>query len=304
MGRRAVPSRPVWVALGVFCVSACDLPVEPSLGPQLRIQLQVAQADDTSVARVLQKVSSLTLRLTRGDAVMDTVLLLSVAGGVARARVYVRPPPGDGPIDLRAELRSSSALLFDGVGVTSAASASRAHIVLRPVPARLATISGQRFDALGPAMQLWSEIYFATGDRWEGVAADWSSLDPDVVQVEAGDRAVPRANGVATLQATFHHLARPVQFTVAQKPSALSGIAPADTTVTVGDSFHLRVFGEDLAGFPLLPGAVVSWVTGGGITVDSIGAVTATSPGTAFAHAVLGTERQTATITVVPGSLP
>ena len=279
--------------------AACDVLVEPSPGASADVRFQVEEVGDSSVAAVLNRVESASLRFEGGGVTVDTTVWVRVEEGQVHARLVLDPLPGSVPLTVRAQLLASSLVLFEGRGTLSGRAAPSARIFVRPIANHLMLPGFHHFDALGGGVQLWSEVYFATGDRWHGVDAAWSSENPDVVEVEPGPRAVPRSNGVTTLAASFQHLRVTRRFSVRQVPRLLTGVGPVDTTVAVGDRFTLRVFGEDLGGHPLLPGADVQFVHGGGVEVDTLGVVTAVAAGPGFVHAVLGATRQSATITVL-----
>lgn len=293
--------RPLGIAvLGLTSIThGCDLLVEPGRTVPTTVQFQIEDAEDSSFTAILGSVDRVWLEFERGGAAVDTVAGVRIDGHVIQTRVSLVPPPGPGPLMVHAALRSGPVPLFDGVGVMADGAAPTAEIVLSPIPGYIVTPSQPyHFDALGLGIQLWSEVYFANRQRWYGTEARWTSEDPEIVEVEAGNRAVARSNGAATLVATFQSIERTLAVSVAQVPSTLWDVAPSDTTVFVGDTFQMRAFGEDLNGVPLLPGAAVTWVAEGGVVIDEAGVVTATASGSAFVHAVHDGQSWTAAIVV------
>jgi hypothetical protein len=202
-------------------------------------------------------------------------------------------------VELGGEADQPARVLMAGGGTLQREGSDR--ILLRPVADRLlAEPPPADIDVLGQTLPLGGEVLFATGDVWLGARPIWLSDNPGVLEVQPGDVAISRSNGTARLRLSFEDLSREWVVRVAQRPVELWGVAPADTTVTVGASFPLRVFGQDRNGFALVPGARVAWLVGGGILVDSLGVLTATQAGPAFASAVLGNTQHTAVLTIVP----
>jgi hypothetical protein len=288
------------VALMLAACVACDLAVTTG-APDAReaLRFQITEQEDTSVARVLGLVDRARLEVSGGGIAIDTVVPAHVAGGTVVARVVLTVPPGSGVLTVRAELRRGSQTLLVGSGTLQRD--ADAPILIRPMPGSLSNDPvPSQLDALGDVLRLSARVHFLTGDVWHGAEPTWESDNPGVLEVRPEEGiAIPRANGRARLRLSFEHLSRELEIRVAQQPTALWGVAPSDTTLVVGEAFPLRVFGADRNGFPLLPGARVSWVAGGGIVVDTLGVVTATQAGAAFARAVLGASQHTSTITVV-----
>jgi hypothetical protein len=83
----------------------------------------------------------------------------------------------------------------------------------------------------------------------------------------------------------------------------LSGIAPADTTISVGQSFQIRLLGTDALGSPLLSGAAVWWFVPfeGVVGLGPQERVTALAPGQAEIQAnYLDTDVYRTYVTVIP----
>ena len=294
--------RPWWILLGTLGgLFGCEPPVAPTPDRSLPLAFQVTEADEPWIGPILARVDAVRLRLSREGAVLDTVLPARVDDGVVWTLASLAVPPGVGPTRVEARLESVGNPLFEGEGWTQGPPGSTSTVLLEPIPWRIFLQTAfLETDRLGPAHELSGEVRFATDDVWPTADIRWSSDAPSVVEVQNGNRTVARGNGHATIFARFRDIERTIGFRVRQVPAAISGVAPADTTIAAGEGFFLRAFGEDPAGYPLLTGAGVTWETEGGIVVDSVGYLTATEPGIARAHVVWNGQRWTATIDVAP----
>jgi hypothetical protein len=280
--------------------AACDLPLlSPPSDERQSLRLQVLEQEDTSVVRVLGLVDRARLEISGSGFALDTVVPATPLGGTVVVRFVLSAPLPRGALTVRVELSAGARVLMAGGGTLQREGSDR--ILLRPVADRLlAEPPPADIDVLGQTLPLGGEVLFATGDVWLGARPIWLSDNPGVLEVQPGDVAISRSNGTARLRLSFEDLSREWVVRVAQRPVELWGVAPADTTVTVGASFPLRVFGQDRNGFALVPGARVAWLVGGGILVDSLGVLTATQAGPAFASVVLGNTQHTAVLTIVP----
>jgi hypothetical protein len=288
--------------LGVLLtsLSACELAVVGAPVPEpIAVSLQVMANSDTSIAVVLAKVDRAWLEFTRGSVTLDTIVPVYVGEGSVLTRLQLTPPDGEGALTVRAELRRASNALFEG---SATVSGDRSGVVrVRPVASHLGAVTVPSFvDALGDTVVLSGSVRFATGDIWDGASPTWSSEDSGVLEVQSNLRAIPRGNGTTRLVLSFEQLEQRFTVRVTQEPVELWGVGPTDTTVVVGSQFALRAFGQDRTAMPLLPGARVTWVAGGGVSVDSLGLATALVAGDGFVHGLLGTVRHSASITVVP----
>jgi hypothetical protein len=300
--RRAVVVVPALLA----ALAACDaLIVEPDGEVPISVQLQIEESVDTTFARVLGKVQRARLSFDAEGFTLDTTVTVGLgadsAGGVATARIALGLPRSAEVVTVRAELVLHNWVLFVADGVLTPGQPDAVRLVLTPIAGVLRVGPGPTFDALGQSFALFSRVQFASDDDWPiSYQPEWTSEDPSIIEVQPGAVAVPRGNGVTNLVATFGNLHRIVGASVQQEPHLLTGLAPADTTISVGDSFPLRVFGEDANGYPLLPGTRITWVYGGGVSVDEDGILTAHTAGPAFVHGLLGSTQHTVNLTVNP----
>lgn len=270
----------VGIALLGLLLSAtgCDLILDPPETLQADIQLQMVP--DESLRAVLGQADRVFLEFRRGETATDTVVPIYFDGSAIRARLRIAPPPGDDDVRVVAELRRVDEALFRGETFLSPGGAWTASVVLTGVADRIVAPPGQPFTGLGQTLELWSEIYFASGALWDGVEATWSSENPDIVSVDPGNQARPVANGSATLVASFQEVERRIAISVQQVPSTLWELSPSSVALQVGDTVRLTVFGEDVSGAPLLPGAALTWsARTGAASVDNQGLVTAVSAG-------------------------
>ena len=288
------------VAIVLGATAACVGPTDPNTPSPFPVQLQVESAADPALRAVLDKVEDIEVRLTRNDASVTEIVSVRVDGATVQGRFIVTPPPGDGPITVAAALRVDGATVFRGEALATSGRTDGLTLTVRPVPSTLITSGPVTLNALNEGVPLTSQVFFATGDPWLGAETSWMSNDRDIVTIEGPALAVPHANGTTELTATFQQLTRTVPFTVSQIATTLSGLEPADTTVTVGATFPTRVYGQDSGGYPLLPGAVVTWAWGSGVTVDASGVVTATAAGSTFVRVLAGGQQRTMTLTILP----
>lgn len=262
----------------LVATTGCDVILDPPETLQADIQLQMVPEE--SLRAVLGQADRVSLEFRRGETATDTVVPIYFDGSAIRARLRMAPPPGEGDVRVVAELRRVDEALFRGETLLSPGGAWTGSVVLTGVADRIVAPPGQPFTGLAQTLELWSEIYFASGDLWDGVEATWSSENPDIVSVDAGNQARPHANGSATLVASFQELERRIAISVQQVPSTLWELSPSSVVLQAGDTVRLAVFGEDVSGAPLLPGAALQWsARTGAASVDNQGLVTAVSAG-------------------------
>lgn len=283
-------------------VAGCELGVDaPGAEVVVPVQLAVGENTDSTLLPVIAKVDRAWLEFSRDGVSLDTLVAVEVDGGVVRTRVALTPPSGAGALTVRAGLGNQVGVLFEGEGtIPRGATEAAGRIFMTPVPNDIRFLFPGTVDALGEEVHLDAAVRFRNGDRWDGWTLRFTALDPSMVELRADGVAVSRGNGQTTIVARYEGLTASQQFTVRQRVVLLAGVAPGDTTVTVGDTFSLRLLGEDPNGYPLVRGAGATWSSAGGVVVDSLGVARATVPGVATVSATAGSTVQTATITVVP----
>lgn len=308
MGWAVRRSRAAGVALGLVGLAACDAllvepaPTMPGEGMRLALEVVHPQASFGDLSLPLSAVRYVRFRLIREGGIRDTLVAARVDAGSVGARLTLLPDEARGWLEIEAELRTEGQLvMFRGRGLVHTYELTpAATIQIVPVAHSIGSSMFLRPSALLDTIPLVGQAIFANGIPIEGAPFEWETLDASIVEVIPGGRLVTRSNGTTTLMGSSLGATREFQVTVRQNPVSLTGIGPADTTVTVGASFRARPFGEDRNGSPLLPGAGVQWSARGGVTVDAEGVVRAQSSGVAFVDATYGTVVHTAQVNVTP----
>ncbi|MEX2048974.1 MAG: hypothetical protein WEB90_05295 [Gemmatimonadota bacterium] len=302
-------SRRRWFVLSiVLAASGCEsLFTEPAVdGLAVQVSLtgpSAASANYGDLSPALRDVRYVHFRFVRADGTRDTIVAGSLESGAFRARVTLRPQEARDWLEIQAELRMSNELpLFRGHALVLPSEFSpAASIELTPVAYSIgAPVPAPTITALGDTARLGGEARFANDMRIEGATILWESSNPSIAEVVDGDEIVPRTNGTVVMIGSSLGATIQRAVTVRQTPVALTGVGPADTTVTVGATFRARPFGEDRNGYPLLPGALVQWWGRGAVTVDANGEVRATASGTGFVDVSFGPTTHTAQVVVVP----
>ena len=266
------------------------------------LQLDLLSATDPALLPILEKVEQIRLRISREGTALDIELPLRVRDGTANVRLAVVPPDGEGALNVHAELRAMLGPVFTGDAVIPrAATEAVGHISMQPVPFRVTGVpSTLMVDALGEPISIASQVQFVTGDAFPGIRPALASLTPQLVEVLDDSTIVSRANGPATLEVSFDTLSFRFFVRVAQVPTILTGLFPADTTVFVGDTVQYRLVGVDRNGHPILPASNVSWIAVGVVSADTLGRAAALSPGSSTVNAYAPNASQSTSITVLP----
>jgi hypothetical protein len=303
--RRILPAIGV---LGLSLLAACDLLlVDPATaGPELQLSLVPAQTSHDVVygdlIGGLGPVRRVQFRFIHEGVARDTLVRALRDGSELHVRVLLRPEEAVGWLEVIAELQlEGGAPVFSGHGLVNARPAiPRATIELVPIASEIAGGGIPAFTALGIATTPAALAMFASGFPIEGARIDWTSDTPDVVEVVGGSQLVSRNNGSAIVTASSLGAVREYAISVGQVPVVLTGVGPADTTVSLGSTFQGRPFGQDANGHPLHPGAAVTWSSNGSTSVTSDGLVTARSAGAGSVTLSHGAVAYSMQVTVLP----
>ncbi|MDH5761015.1 MAG: hypothetical protein OEZ65_15735 [Gemmatimonadota bacterium] len=290
------------VAFAVGTVACEAILVEPAV-IEHDLRFSVGSLSEDALARIAPLLDRVVLSIAHGDQVWDTVLPLRNEGGQMSARMSLPPLSGSGPIVLDAELWTYYTGVFEGTIHIPAGYGIRTvtTIPMTPIVVGISIPpSVPIFTGLGQSVTLESAVVVATGDTLHGALVVWRSTDPTIVGIVDGNRAVPRSNGNARLGASYGDFVRIISATVRQEAGRLTGVAPADTVITVGDTFRLRPLGVDVTGYPLLPGTALQWNGSGPLTVDDQGWVTGYAVGSGLIYVSSGQDRHTALVSVEP----
>lgn len=155
---------------------------------------------------------------------------------------------------------------------------------------------------LGGVVQLHAQTLDSAGNVLNGRTVTWSSSNENVALVSSTGRVVSQDTGSATITATSEGVSGTSTIVVIPVPVATVTVAPANKSLTVGDTLTFTATTKDAHG-NVLTGRVVTWSSDNtaAATVDATtGLVTAVGPGTA--HIIATSEGQSgqATLTVVP----
>jgi hypothetical protein len=297
------------LVVAVVGATACDaLMVEPAPDAGIEVQLELEPQHSSHAAygdftHILAQVTRVTLTVIEGGSARDTLVAAAFEGSMLRVRASLRPNEVRGWVELRALLSlPHGGTVFRGHALVPAHRPSPSVVVhLTPVAASLLVPQSYPMQlAVGDTVVLEAQPLFATGDVIQGAPVTFSTLTPEVLEILESGRAVSRGNGFGVVSATSLGMTVSRSITVRQAVVRLTGIGPADTTISVGQTFQARPFGEDPNGSPLLRGANVVWSGGGSVTVLDDGRVTAVSPGDGFVDVTAGSVTHRALITVVP----
>lgn len=286
-------------------VAGCDaLLVDPSetgaAGPELSI-VAAGAGDYGDLSPVFAKVELARFDITSSAGTRDTTVAVRLDDGALTARMRLRVDEARGWVEVRAALIGEGEQLFEAELLDYAYGvASERTLSVTPVVG--AILSGPAWPvmtAIGDTFVVQSQTLFGTGDTLSGVEVQWGSEDPGLVEVLGADRLVARSNGMLTMTGTALGKETSRLLTVAQVPVDVTGVAPTDTTIAVGETFYLRPFGQDVNGHPLLPGAMLAWTATGGVVVNEFGFVRGASPGPATVEVTFGGVTRTVTVQVV-----
>lgn len=287
---------------------ACEaLLVEPSPdGREVRIQMGLSESSTASTGpevllEQMANVDEIQLRFSRPGYARDTTVSSAFRDGRIRARIRLRPEEAHGWLNVEAELRDRRRPLFEGSGVLRVSAVSPVlGVEITPVPATVDIGPvPEVMTALADTVALEAVVRFHFGAPIEGAEVLWSSEDGDVLEIVSDSLLVSRANGTTRVHASSGGAQGARTIRVSQVPVRMTGVGPSDTTITVGETFQLRPFGEDGNGRPLLPGADIPWVPSGPVSVNAAGLVTGTAAGSGSVHVDFESETYETLVTVL-----
>jgi hypothetical protein len=275
----------------VFLIACDSFLVDPPGADSARplaVSLQVVEGAGSGygdLTDVLQLVDQARVQVTQDGATRDTLIPVQYDGGALRARIRLNRAEARGWVEIAADLETADAVrLFAGRSLVEAGASVASELMLRLVPVAdtIRVPSWPTIERIGDTQALDAVVLFATGDTIREAVVEWTSGAPAVaeIRVAPGPAALAHSNGVAPLTGTSFGAAFHRDLVVRQHVQRLEGISPADTTIAVGEAFQMRPLGLQSGGGPLLPGAWVYWSASGSVAIDTLGIVTAVSPGT------------------------
>lgn len=283
------------VALALLMVVAgCrDLVVSPAPAPSAQLSLSFAALPTGQVEHAggagaaFDRADAVQIRLLREGSVAAEVSQDFEAEGT-RTRVAVE-------VDVEADQETfllDLALLWQGATLFEAqqsvtlqsGEANEVQVSLDPVPAGVEVEDGPVvLDALGQQAQLEAAVVFATGDPVPGADLQWSSSNPEVVQVSPGGVATAQSEGQAQVLAEFGSFSGSVAVEVRQAVASVV-VSPSSVSVAPGSTIQLDVDLADSRGHPISPtDRNVAWSSSDPdvATVDGQGVVEGVSDGEA-----------------------
>jgi hypothetical protein len=275
-------------------LAACDaMLVDPAPAAEAEVSFAVVAPAGApafgDLSNVVAQVENVRLTIIANGESREVWASTRLDRGALKVRTRLGLEEATGWVEIRADLYYDEFRpLFRGQALFNASDiATDIRFEIIPVASRIVlsgggTTSTYGFDALGDTLVLTASARFVTNDVIEGAVIQWTSTDP-AVEIVLGDRAVSRRNGGSAVVAAALGAEASRLVIVRQAATTLVGLAPSDTTVSLGQSFHARPLGTDPNGFALLPGAGVTYTANGSVTVSN-GIVTASSLGTGYAQ--------------------
>src|SRR5690606_24410016 len=199
-------------------------------------------------------------------------------------------------------LRSATAL-FRGAAfvVLSPGGTNTVEITLDPLAVQL--VLRQEYPELtayGETLQLEGVALFATGDELDD-PLEWSSLDPEILDVTPDGLATARSDGIARVRGAFGSLSEQVQVSVRARVASVD-VEPPSLEVNLDETRQLTAVLHDANGNEISSRRQVTWRSSNadvaGVTAD--GLVVGRTPGTAVITAASEGVEGTAEVRVLP----
>ncbi len=175
-----------------------------------------------------------------------------------------------------------------------------ATVLVQPRPIGAVIISpGQSTLTVGETTVLTAQITDASGNLLTGRTITYTSENPAIAEVSPTGAIRAVSPGVTTVRAFSEGQVGEMRVTVLPTPVASVRITPVSSTLSVGESVSLMAVALDEAG-NVLPQRTVIWSSGAPtvLSVNGIGRVVATAPGTGLVFASIDGRLASATVTV------
>jgi hypothetical protein len=289
------------LGLGLF---ACEdaLLLEPATLETTSISVAYNVSGGEGPARAFEKTERVRIELRReGVPVLDTTLALESSGSGRSVRLDVELSGVEVQMSAVLEMLSGAASLFRGdaaftarPGLTTVVEINLTPIVAGVVvPEPVIVIS-----ALNETVTLAASAVFATGDPIPGAPLQWSSLDPEVAEVDAGGIVVSRGEGDARVVVSSPPFSETILVRVQPEVDVVQ-VEPEAVELGAGQRSRLGAVVMDRNG-NVLPNRPVSWSSSDPTVavVDSDGQVTGVQVGTTAILAESGGKVGSAAVTV------
>ncbi|MBK9406471.1 MAG: Ig-like domain-containing protein [Gemmatimonadetes bacterium] len=180
--------------------------------------------------------------------------------------------------------------LATGAATITAASEGRSatsRLTVSLVPVDTVSVTPRTTTlAAGQVQQLTARVVDSAGNVLSGRAITWDTDQPTIATVSNSGLVTALTNGRATISASTGGKSGTATITVTPVPVASLSITPGSGTLLVGGTLQLSASARD-ASNNVLPGRVITWISGAPsvATVTQAGLVTAVGTGSALIFA-------------------
>lgn len=308
--RRGQRARAACAALLALAAAGCtDLFVEPAPpeAAPIALSLLMPNAAAGGPAEAYAKADGVRVRITRGGpngpVALDTMMAFTPAAGETRISLEVELEEDGAEHAVAVTLLYGATALFEGVGTATvrAGGTSAVEIALEPIATQLSVRqSYPELTAYGETLQLEGVALFATGDEL-GEPLEWSSLDPQILEVSPSGLATARGDGAARVLAAFAGLSAQVEVSVRVRVASIE-VVPSSFELRQDSVRPLEAVLRDANGNAITAPRAVTWQSSAPAvaSVTGDGVVQGRMPGTAVITAASEGAEGTATVTVLP----
>lgn len=296
--------------LSIVTLAAVAACATDSVGPaDGSLSIAMSLAGDATDA--FAKSNEVTVRvLIAGETVYEGTQRFVPDLGTPSVRVRLDEAARGSAIEVRITMMAQGAATFTGLGEGTIAESgpTQVDVALEPVVARVEMEDpALRFTAIGETGRLSGTAVFATGDTIPGVEIVWSSLDPEIVEVDPDGAAVALAEGDARIRAEAGDATTEGTASVAPVAVRIT-VTPRTANLAIGESTTLVAALEDRNGNAIQRPPAWTSAQPSVATVDAAGVVTGVSSGVTSVTATSDGVSASALINVAavppsPGSL-
>ena len=187
-----------------------------------------------------------------------------------------------------------------GITARAGGASGSARVTVRQGASSVAVLPASiNLEALGDTIRATATASDEDGHAIDGMAADWSSDNPDVARVDSAGLVTAVADGAATITATVGTVRGSAAAAVRQVPVSME-VTGRRSALAKGDSLQLTATVHDANGHPVA-GLALQWSSSDPsiATVDQEGWVVGVAEGSAEISAVSGQLRASKTLSVL-----